>query len=80
MTTECTTDDRQQNPIDARINRLVESVSTWSALIVGALAVVISNEIAESLPLSQFHQALALLPVTLAVLYVLLALAVRLEG
>jgi len=75
MTTECTTDGRQQNSIDARINRLVESVSTWSAL-----AVVISNEIAESLPLSQFHQTLALLPVTLAVLYVLLALAVRLEG
>lgn len=51
-----------------------------SALFVGALTVVLSREIMELLPLSQFYQSLALLPITIALLYVLLALAGRLEG
>ncbi|WP_232701095.1 hypothetical protein [Halobacterium wangiae] len=80
MTTECTPSDRQQNPIDARLDRLMDSVSAWSALFVGATSVVLSREIAERLPFGDFYQALALLPVTLAVVYVLLVLAVRLEG
>lgn len=80
MTTECTTDDRQQNPIDARLNGLVRSVSQWTALFVGAITVVLSLEVSEALPVSQFYQAVALLPITLAVMYVLLALAARLEG
>ena len=68
------------NPIDAQLNALVQSVSSWGALFVGALTVVLSEQIMELLPLSQFYRALALLPITVALMYVLLSLAVRLEG
>ncbi|MFC3478573.1 hypothetical protein [Halobacterium litoreum] len=80
MTTECNADARTTNPIDARIGSLMSDVSSWSALFVGALAVALSHEVAEALPLSEFHRALALFPVTLALLYGLLWLAVALEG
>ncbi|PSP74316.1 hypothetical protein BRC80_00520 [Halobacteriales archaeon QH_9_66_26] len=80
MTTDCTTEPRRTNPIDARLTALLRSVSSMSALFVGALTVVLSREIMELLPLSQFYQSLALLPITIALLYVLLALAGRLEG
>jgi hypothetical protein len=79
MTTECTTEERRTNPIDARLNALLDSVSKWTALFVGALTVVLANEAAELLPLSDTQQALAMLPVALVTMYVLLALAARLE-
>lgn len=79
MTTECTTENRRTNPIDARLDARLESVSRWSALFVGALTVVLSNEVAGALPVSNTLQALALLPIALATMYVLLALAARLE-
>ena len=79
MTTECTTEERRTNPVDARLNAQIEAVSKWSALFVGALTIVLSHEIAEVLPLSETHQALALLPVTLVTMYVLLWAAARLE-
>ena len=51
-----------------------------SALFVGALTVVLSREVIELLPVSEFYQSLALLPITIALMYVLLSLAARLEG
>lgn len=78
MTAECTA-GRGGNPVDRRINALLGSVSRWSALIVGALTVVLSNGIAEALPVANFYRALALFPIALATMYALLALAARLE-
>ena len=80
MTAECTAEGSRTNPIDARLDMLVEGVSSWSALFVGALTVVIANEIGAVLPFGSFYRALALLPITIAVMSVLLWLAVRLEG
>lgn len=51
-----------------------------SALFVGALTVVLSREIMELLPLSEFYQSLALLPIMIALMYVLLSFVRRLEG
>ncbi|MFB6073079.1 MAG: hypothetical protein ABEJ88_08930 [Halobacterium sp.] len=79
MTSECAADARASNPIDARIQPLMAEVSSWGALFVGALAVVLSHEVAEALPLSEFHRTLALFPVTLALLYGLLWTTVFLE-
>lgn len=67
------------NPTDARFDALVAGVASWSALFVGALTVVIANEIAAALPFDPFYRALALLPITLTVMYGLLWLAIRLE-
>ncbi|EMA45318.1 hypothetical protein [Halococcus saccharolyticus] len=79
MTAECTAEGARTNPIDTRLDALVEGVSSWSALFVGVLTVVLANEIAAVLPFGSFYRALALLPITIAVMYVLLVLAVRLE-
>jgi hypothetical protein len=80
MTTECTAENRRMNPIDARINALLRSVSSLSALFVGALTVTLASEIAEYLALAEFYESLAVLPITIALMYVLLTLAARLEG
>ena len=80
MTTDCTTESRRTNAIDVRLNALLRSVSSMSALFVGALTVVLSREIMELLPLSEFYQSLALLPIMIALMYVLLSLVRRLEG
>ena len=67
------------NPVDARLNELLGSVSRWSALFVGALTVVLAQEIAALLPVGDTATALALFPVSLALLYVLLTAAAHLE-
>ena len=77
-TTDCAT-AAARNPVDARIDELLGSVSRWSALFVGALTVVLAEEVAALLPLGDTATALALFPVSLALLYVLLTVAARLE-
>lgn len=76
--TECNAENAS-NPIDARIQGRLASVSRMTALIVGAVTVVLANLVAESLPLGNTASALALFPVTLALLYVLLTVATVLE-
>jgi hypothetical protein len=75
--TECTT--RSRNPVDARMADRLESVSRWSALFVGGLSVVLVERVVRALPLGDTASALAAFPVALAVMYVLLSLAARLE-
>jgi len=75
--TDCTT---ASNPVDARLNDRLKSVSRWNALFVGALTVVLAQKIAAMLPLGNTASALALFPVSLALLYVLLTAAAHLEG
>jgi hypothetical protein len=67
------------NPIDARLNQRLAAVSRWSALFVGALTVVLAQEVATRLPLGDTATSLALFPVSLALLYVLLTAAAHLE-
>ncbi|MDH5021484.1 hypothetical protein [Halobacterium rubrum] len=67
------------NPVDARLKERLDAVSRWHALLVGALTVVLANEVTELLPLGDTASVLALFPVTLAVLYGLLTLVARLE-
>jgi hypothetical protein len=67
------------NPLDARLNERLRSVSRWSALFVGALTVVLAQEVATRLPLGDTATSLALFPVSLALLYGLLTAASHLE-
>ena len=76
--TDCTT--AASNPVDARLNELLRSISRRNALLVGALTVVLAREVAARLPLGDTATALALFPVSLALLSVLLTAAARLEG
>lgn len=79
MSAECQADGRHRNFVDARIGRLLASVSKWSALFVGALTVVLATELAERLPVGDTAQAVALFPLTLLTTYVLLWVANRYE-
>lgn len=65
---------------DRRLASMVRSLSGMTALFVGALTVVLAEAVAEALPLPEFYRALALFPVTLAVLSALVALAARYGG
>jgi hypothetical protein len=78
QSTDCTT--AAGNPVDARLNELLRSISRWNALFVGALTVVLAQEVAARLPLGDTATALALFPVSLALLYALLTAAAHLEG
>jgi len=75
--TDCTT--AATNPVDARLNERLRSVSRWSALFVGALTVALAEAVAGLLPLGDTATVLALFPVSLALLYGLLTAAARLE-
>jgi hypothetical protein len=75
--TECRTDAR--NPIDARLTELLESVSRWSALFVGALTVVLAEFVVEAIPLGNTASSLSLFPVSLVIIYGLLRGAAALE-
>jgi len=74
------TDCPATNPVDARLNELLGRVSRLHALFVGALTVVLAEEIAAVLPLGDAATALARFPVSLALLYVLLTVAARFAG
>lgn len=71
--------NRVGNPVDARLNERLNAVSRWHALLVGALTVVLADEVTALLPLGDTASVVALFPVTLAVLYGLLTLVAGLE-
>lgn len=74
---ECTT--HAGNPIDAGLAERLKSVSRWSALFVGALTVVLAEEVAELLPLGDTASVASLFPLSLVLMYVLLIGAGALE-
>jgi hypothetical protein len=71
--------DSTSNPLDARLNERLAAVSRWQALLVGAVTVVLAEEVTEFLPLGDTASVLALFPVTLAVMYGLLTVVGRLN-
>jgi hypothetical protein len=78
-TSEPTCSRASQNPVDRRLNALVESVSGWSAVFAGALSVLLAEIVAENLPVGEGARTVALLPLVIGLLYGLLWVAHRYE-
>lgn len=60
---------------DAKLCAMVHSLSGWTPVFVGAFSVLFAETVAQNLPLGATARTLALLPLTLALLYGMIALA-----